>query len=63
MSNLTTTCTDACRDLRSRHVIISDTLDGVGEGELTNYLLHAICLGGTADFDFTVGAFLSEQVT
>lgn len=57
MSNLTTTCTDACPDLRSRNVIISDTLAGVGEGELANYLLHAICLGGTADFDFNGRSF------
>ena len=36
----------------STNVIIADTLDGIGQGKLTSYLAHALCLDGEAEFDF-----------
>lgn len=36
----------------STNVIIADTLEGIGQGKLTSYLAHALCLDGEAEFDF-----------
>lgn len=46
----------------STNVIIADTLEGIGQGKLTSYLAHALCLDGEAEFDFNGGsAFLSTR--
>lgn len=38
-------------------IIISDTLEGVREDRIEDYLTHALCLSGRMDFEFNGGAF------
>lgn len=45
----------------STNVIIADTLEGIGQGKLTSYLAHALCLDGEAEFDFNGKRFLSTR--
>ncbi len=35
-----------------KDVIIENTLDGVGTSRYENYLIHALCLGGSCPFTF-----------
>lgn len=48
-----------CNDWpKSDKVIIADTLQGVGEGDLQHYLAHALCLDGAAEFSFNGNRFV-----
>lgn len=42
-------------------IIISDTLEGVGTGRLENYLAHALCVGGSMEFDFNGNHFTMQN--
>ena len=42
-------------------IIVSDTLEGVGTGRLENYLAHALCVGGTMEFDFNGSHFTMQK--
>ena len=34
------------------HIVIKDTLEGVGEGNLANYLAHSFCYEGSCSFTY-----------
>ncbi len=42
-------------------IIISDTLKGVGTGRLEDYLAHALCVGGSMEFDFNGNHFTMQE--
>ncbi len=42
-------------------IILSDTLEGVGTGNLENYLAHALCVEGAMEFDFNGNHFSMQK--
>lgn len=42
-------------------IVISDTLEGVGTDRFENYLAHALCVGGSMEFDFNGNHFTMQK--